>query len=356
MDRERFISRQEDWGYLIQDVLNDRIWAVDDDVWQRMGKADTSLPIFAPNPYRYGKPFILGDPGKVNTLSAPISISWSLTTRCNSRCVFCCTDSINSDGRCEATTEEVENIARVLLEWRVPRMILGGGEPLTRPDIGEILSIFEQMDFKPALATNGVLLDDKMLEMVSRSCMNIQVSLDTLDGERYRRLRGVDALDAVLGHIRAAASGATLTRVVTVLTSENISELPSIGRFLANCGVRQWFIFEMLGAGRGCRVFDELHIRDDAFIRRVITQLQDEHPGLSVWYWGSKPADGCSVYVLPDGSLALTDYHANRTSKLSGKSLSIESARRIWDEIGNTEKRKMLDNFLSSNRLEDDDV
>lgn len=350
----RFLCRRESWGYLLQDTLHDRLWAADATTYARIKAGDSTLPLFGPNPYRHKGSFILGNNLSPHTLQAPLSVSWSITARCNSHCCFCCTDSINSGKNLrDASLDDIEAILQVLRQWGVLRIIIGGGEPLTRPDISEVFALFRQYNIQPALATNGIALVPKILEDAASTCMNIQISLDTLKSERYYALRGVDALPLVLRHIQQASQTGVLVRVVTVLTTDNICELEAIGSFLGEIGIRQWLIFEMLPAGRGAACYTELHVSNDEQVRTVIAHVQRSYPNLSAWYWGNRPADGCSVYVIPDGSLALTDYHTNTTHLLSQKqlSLSLSEMRQLWKQVEDTDKEKMLQNFLAPNRL-----
>jgi sulfatase maturation enzyme AslB (radical SAM superfamily) len=332
------------------------MWAVDQNTMDRIEKNDQSVPVFMQNPYRYEHAFKVGKDLLTEHLSAPVSISWSLTAGCNSRCSFCCTDSINAGSlQQEATLEEVENIVSVLMDWKVPRIILGGGEPLVRPDIRDIFSIFRQNSFRPVLATNGILLSGDFLRDAAETCMNIQISLDTLEPAVYRKLRGVDALAAVKKNLLAAVETGVLVRAVTVLTTENLQELEKIGRFLADAGIRQWFIFEMLASGRGADTYDSLHIQDKERVSRIIGELENRFPSFSIWYWGSQPADGCSIYVVPEGRLALTDYHTNQTMQFPAEELDLQVVEKCWMQIREDDKKKMLDNFLAGNRLREVD-
>lgn len=351
----RFLQRKEDWGYLLQDEWNDRLWAVDHETFGQMKTEDGSLPVWLENPYQYQGKFELGAIPPEKTLRAPISISWSITASCNSHCRFCCTDSLNTSVRQqEAGTEQIARILDDLVRWQVMRIIIGGGEPLIRPDISEILDLFQEKRFRPVLATNGLLLEHRLLDKAAEACINIQISLDTLNAERYRRLRGTDGLARVRKNIRAAAETGRLVRIVTVLTSENIDELPAIADELGAAGIRQWFIFEMLPSGRGQLCYDELHVQDMKKVKSCIHMAKIKYPGLSIWYWGNKKADGCSVYVLPDGSLNLTDYHTNRSKAFGMDGFRFENVLAFWDQIPQTERQKMLDNFLASNRLEEE--
>lgn len=86
------------------------------------------------------------------------------------------------------------------------RIIIGGGEPLVRDDIEDILKIFENEKVKPAIATNGILLNEKIINQISKSCITLQISLDTLNKDIYTKLRGTDNLYRVKDNIRLAKS------------------------------------------------------------------------------------------------------------------------------------------------------
>ena len=346
----RFLCREEDWGYLLQDMDNDRLWGVSHKEYQRIFM-DRSSPLWELNPYRYSGDFFIGKHSQSLSLSAPISVSWSITSSCNSRCVFCCTDSINqATERNEATLNQIEQTLDALASWNVMRIVLGGGEPLTRPDFLDILQIFRSRSIRPVLATNGILLTSNLLQAAVDTCMNLQISLDTLSSETYHSLRGVDALKDVTNHLCEAAESGALVRVVTVVTSKNINELPQIGNFLGRCGVRQWFIYELLRSGRAVNNYEQLHVRRTADIKSLADRLQQVYPNLSVWYWGSKSADGCSVYISPDGTLELVNYHTNSFFRFPCSAFSLSSAKKYWEQVAPNSKQSILENFLSKNR------
>lgn len=349
---QRFLYRKEKWGYILQDTLHDRLWAVDEETLLRAKKGDISYPFFSNKPYQYNEKFEIGNVARRDTISAPVSVSWSITAKCNSRCCFCCTNSINSASPShEASTEEIERVLQVLSRWGVTRIIIGGGEPLMRKDISEILGLFRRYNMKPALATNGILFTEKLIKEAVDTCMNIQISLDTLKRERYCALRGIDGLEIVKNNIYQVSRNNVLVRIVTVLTKENKDELLDISDFLAECGIRQWFIFELLESGRGKSCYERLHIEAFPCIRETIQSIRERHPDLSVWYWGNKKADGCSVYVNPDGSLNLVDYHKNSSQVFRSGDLDLQYVKDFWNQISDDDKKKMLDNFLSKDRL-----
>ena len=77
-------------------------------------------------------------------------------------------------------------------------VLVQGGEPLLRRDLPEILEDLSAIGFHLTLITNGTKITASLVERLGRLPVAISVSLDTLDREKYRRIRGADQLAQVL--------------------------------------------------------------------------------------------------------------------------------------------------------------
>ncbi|MBP9219063.1 MAG: radical SAM protein, partial [Sterolibacterium sp.] len=87
---------------------------------------------------------------------APVVI-WNLIRRCNLTCKHCYSISADKDFPGELTTEEIYAVMDDLKRFRVPVLILSGGEPLLRPDIFDIARRAKHMGFYVGLSSNGTL-------------------------------------------------------------------------------------------------------------------------------------------------------------------------------------------------------
>lgn len=87
----RFAAREEQWGMILQDLKYDRMWGIKKEENIEYYKEE----LLSNNPYKSKNSFLLGNFSNINKLdlSAPISLSWQITNKCNSRCCFCCNDS-----------------------------------------------------------------------------------------------------------------------------------------------------------------------------------------------------------------------------------------------------------------------
>ena len=132
----------------------------------------------------------------------------SVTDRCNIRCFYCMPDeSVRFLPRRDILTfEEIERFARVVARLGVNKLRLTGGEPLVRAELPKLVerlaSISGIRDI--ALTTNGILLEEQAQALKDAGLDRINISLDALTAETFRRIARRDGLDRVLAGIQAA--------------------------------------------------------------------------------------------------------------------------------------------------------
>lgn len=130
----------------------------------------------------------------------PILAVFEVCLRCNSACGYC--DLPLNTGRYELTRDEIRSIFAQLYNDGIRYVFVQGGEPLVRRDLFDILDDLVRLGFRLTLITNGTCLTAARVERLKTLPINISVSLDTLDRERYRRIRGADQLALVLQGIQ----------------------------------------------------------------------------------------------------------------------------------------------------------
>ena len=129
----------------------------------------------------------------------------SVTDRCNIRCFYCMPEEgVKFMKREEILSfEEIERFVRIAVSLGVTKLRVTGGEPLVRKDlpvlIGKLASIPGIRDL--SLTTNGVLLGGQAQALYDAGLRRINVHLDTLDRERFRKITRRDELDKVLDGI-----------------------------------------------------------------------------------------------------------------------------------------------------------
>jgi cyclic pyranopterin phosphate synthase len=140
--------------------------------------------------------------GRVHT-----NLRISVTDRCNIRCFYCMPENVRFLPREEILTfEEIERFVRVLAPLGVNKLRLTGGEPLVRqglPQLVERLAVIPGIE-DIALTTNGILLEENAEALKQAGLKRVNISLDALTAETFRRISRRDGLDRVLAGIHAA--------------------------------------------------------------------------------------------------------------------------------------------------------
>jgi cyclic pyranopterin phosphate synthase len=136
----------------------------------------------------------------------------SLTDRCSLRCTYCMPEQGNEwlARSSILSADEIVGVATAAAALGVRTFRLTGGEPLLRADVVEIvrrLAGLRSADrpVEVAMTTNGIRLAEMMPALVDAGLNRLNISIDTLDRERFRALTRRDRLDDVLEGIAAAA-------------------------------------------------------------------------------------------------------------------------------------------------------
>jgi cyclic pyranopterin phosphate synthase len=141
--------------------------------------------------------------GRVHT-----NLRISVTDRCNIRCFYCMpNEDVQFLPRREILTfEEIERFVRVAASLGVNKLRLTGGEPLVRSGLPELIARLAAIEgiYDIAVTTNGILLEEQAAALKDAGLTRINISLDSLSEEIFRRIARRSGLDRVLAGIAAA--------------------------------------------------------------------------------------------------------------------------------------------------------
>ena len=160
----------------------------------------------------------------------------SVTDRCNMKCIYCMTHGKTSKLPCREILryEEIFRIARIFTHLGVSKIRITGGEPLVRKGICEFLAGLSSLEGLSDLSitTNGVFLKEKIKKIKSAGIRRLNISLDTLDKDKFKKITGIDAFNEVWESIMLALDmGFDPIKInVVALNGINDDELPDFAR------------------------------------------------------------------------------------------------------------------------------
>jgi len=177
-------------------------------------------------------------------------IRLSVTDRCDFRCVYCMTEDMTFLPRKEILSlEELFLVGKAFVDLGVSKIRLTGGEPLVR---GDVITLVERLGELPGLeelliTTNGAQLDKFAKPLRAAGVTRVNVSIDSLDAERFKRISRVGKLDKVLEGIDAAiAAGFEKVKLNTVIMrGYNEDEVIGLAEYALARAIDIAFIEEM---------------------------------------------------------------------------------------------------------------
>jgi radical SAM protein with 4Fe4S-binding SPASM domain len=194
-------------------------------------------------------------------------VVWNVTRTCNLRCVHCYSDSYAQKYPGELTHDEAVRAIDDLAEFQVPAVLFSGGEPLTRPDLFELMGYAASKGLRLTLSTNGTLLDEAAAKQLKElGTTYVGISLDGI-GETNDLFRGrKGAFEAAVRGMRNCRAVGQKVGLRLTLTRRNCMDLHDIFNFIEAEGIQRACFYHLVYSGRG-NAADEL---TPAEIRRAM--------------------------------------------------------------------------------------
>jgi GTP 3',8-cyclase len=158
----------------------------------------------------------------------------SLTSRCNLSCIYCHAEG-EKNPESEMSADEIIAIMQTAAKFGIRTIKFTGGEPLIRPDILQIIRAVPK-GIEASITTNGILLADMAADLKAAGLRRVNVSLDSLNHETYKKITGSDRLGEVLAGIDAALKvGLTPVKLnMVVLEGINDNEIDDFLAYVRN--------------------------------------------------------------------------------------------------------------------------
>jgi len=239
---------------------------------------------------RYG----MSRPGEIVPRSSaqrrPVVV-WNSTRECNLACAHCYASARSGPAPDELDTSEALAMLDDLADFGVPAVLLSGGEPLTRPDLLELLEHGIERGLRMTLSTNGTLLDDGLASaLASLGITYVGISIDGTEATHDRLRRKTGAWRRSVHGLRTLHDAGVRRGIRFTLTPDTVTDLERVLAFAEAERVERVCVYHLVPSGRGRRLVDiEPEQRRAAL--ECIFEFAVEHPTVEV-LTVDNPSDG----------------------------------------------------------------
>ncbi|MGL5437880.1 MAG: GTP 3',8-cyclase MoaA [Lachnospiraceae bacterium] len=228
----------------------------------------------------------------------------SVTDRCNMRCLYCMPEEGTRlyEHADMLTLEEMIRICGCMATFGISRVKLTGGEPLVRKNI---VWLTEKLTAIPGITdvtmtTNGILLKPEAEALKQAGLSSVNVSLDTLDRDRFAMITRRDQYDAVLAGIAAAQEAGLRVKINCAVTEHfELAEVARFAEYSIENQIPVRFIEMMpIGQGQAYRTLDNdvlLHTLKETYADVILSE-QSMGNGPAVYYTFSGNT-GCVGFI-----------------------------------------------------------
>jgi radical SAM protein with 4Fe4S-binding SPASM domain len=205
-------------------------------------------------------------------------VVWNVTQRCNLFCMHCYASSRNREYPGELTTDEGKRLLDDLAEFGAPTVLFSGGEPLTRPDLFELVSHASASGLRCVLSTNGTLITPAAADEIAASGFTyVGVSLDGI-GKVHDKIRGkTGAFEEALRGLRLCRERGVRVGLRFTIHRKNLDQLPGILDLLVTEEIDRCCVYHLAYAGRGDRIrsYDLSPGETRAAVEYIFDRVQD---------------------------------------------------------------------------------
>ena len=169
----------------------------------------------------------------------------SLTDNCNLRCFYCMPDEHYDFTPASRLmqADEIESISKIFVSNGVRKIRLTGGEPLVRKDAADIIRRLSKLPVKLTLTTNGTRLHEFVEVIKDAGITSLNISLDTLDKDRFMLMTKRDQFVRVMSNINMMVDFGFHVKVnVVVMKGLNDHEISDFIRWTQDSPIHVRFI------------------------------------------------------------------------------------------------------------------
>jgi radical SAM protein with 4Fe4S-binding SPASM domain len=193
----------------------------------------------------------MGEKPKSAAERRPVTV-WNCTRTCNLSCIHCYTDSEKKKYPDELSTQEAREMLRDLADFKIPALLVSGGEPLLRKDLFELVAYAKGLGIRPTLSTNGTLITRETAKKIKEAGFTyVGISLDGIEetNDRFRGEKG--AFKRAMNGFRNCLQAEQRVGLRMTLTKQNYKDLHTIFDFIEQEGIQRACFYHLVYSGRG---------------------------------------------------------------------------------------------------------
>ncbi|HEX6243128.1 MAG TPA: radical SAM protein, partial [Polyangiales bacterium] len=206
----------------------------------------------------------------------------SITDRCDFACVYCMPPGGEDDHaeRPELLSfEEIARLCRVLARMGVDRIRFTGGEPLVRRDVVRLIELVERSapGARLVMTSNGSRLSELARPLRAAGLSGVNVSVDSLDAERFAQVTRGGQLKRVLAGVHAALDAGLSVKLNAVLLDRTLPDAAGLVQWAWSLGITPRFI-ELMPLGEAAKLPASSFVSQDHLIRSLGGLLASSDP------------------------------------------------------------------------------
>ena len=201
-------------------------------------------------------------------------VVWNITRRCNLKCIHCYAQAKDQSFDNELTTEEGKNLIDDLSQYKVPVLLLSGGEPTIRKDLPELAAYAIEKGMRAVISTNGTLITQQMARVLKDIGLSyVGISLDGMEKihDRFRGVKG--AFRAALEGIKNCQDAGIKVGLRFTINKFNVDEIENIFNLLEDMDIPRACFYHLVYAGRGSKLVEEDLTHDET--RKAVDLIMD---------------------------------------------------------------------------------
>jgi len=201
-------------------------------------------------------------------------IVWNITRRCNLKCVHCYAHAKDQVFDNELTTEQGKNLIDDLSQYKVPVLLLSGGEPTIREDLPELAAYAIEKGMRAVISTNGTLITQQMARVLKDIGLSyVGISLDGMEKihDRFRGVKG--AFRSALEGIKNCQDAGIKVGLRFTINKFNVAEIENIFNLLEDMDIPRACFYHLVYAGRGSKLVEEDLTHDET--RKAVDLIMD---------------------------------------------------------------------------------